>query len=106
MSEVLATGGENDLVGPDTPPLARQGHIHQLLLALSNGPQTFNIFIRELGDKNFFIFFFKSRMGGDSSILVSHLEPAQGLDHVVLVVGPFQAELITAHLFPAKQTKG
>ena len=34
MPEVLATGGEDDLVGPDAPPLTGQGHIHQLLLTL------------------------------------------------------------------------
>lgn len=34
MPEVLTAGGEDDLVGPDAPSLAGQGHVHQLLLIL------------------------------------------------------------------------
>jgi hypothetical protein len=36
MSEVLAAGGEDDLMGPDAPPLTGQRDVHQLLLALQH----------------------------------------------------------------------
>ena len=33
--EVRAAGGEYDLVGPDSPALAAESHVHQLLGTLS-----------------------------------------------------------------------